>query len=426
LLCAAFLWRGLYVSGVAFGLAVGLQSWALMRYVDRGNRKLAELLRAIEYTDFSQRFSFDSGDDSFAELGSAFNAVVARFREIGADREESLRYFHAVVEHVGVGLLAFDSFGEVDLVNSAAKRLLDIRGMRNVEELREGNPELCDALLAIRPGEQELVTISAAGDIGQLAVAATELGGSHKSLTLVSLQNISSELSEKEMDAWQNLIRVLTHETKNSLTPIGSLAASVERIISEADSAGSPLEAEAAEKVRDALAIIRKRSRGLLEFVDSYRKLTHIPAPDCTTFVAAELVARVEELVRPELRGRSVGLVSKVEPESLSLTADAGLIEQALLNLVLNAIQASDEQPGAAIGIEAALDSRGRPEIRVRDNGPGIQAGSIEQVFVPFFSTKREGSGIGLSLARQIMRLHGGSLTVASEPGVETVFTMRF
>jgi signal transduction histidine kinase len=245
-------------------------------------------------------------------------------------------------------------------------------------------------------------------------------------VTILSIQNISTELNEKEMEAWRNLIRVLTHEIKNSLTPIASLAASVEEVVFPADSTKTAGAATAVPQVREALQIIQKRSEGLLEFVDAYRDLTHVPEPDYEVLKVVDLFARIEQLVAPQIESRSIRLRTAVRPTTMTLTADPRLIEQVLINLLLNAFQATKEQAATEIALEARIDAQNRPVIQVTDNGPGIVAESLEKIFVPFYSTRKDGSGIGLSLSRQIMRMHRGDLTARSIPGVETVFTLRF
>ncbi len=246
----------------------------------------------------------------------------------------------------------------------------------------------------------------------------------------MSLQDIAGELDEKEMEAWQNLIRVFTHEIKNSLTPIASLAATVEQLLLPSSEEPQGLAAEHRDDVGEALRTIRHRSQGLLEFLDAYRDLTHVPQPELATFPVTELIGAAEQLVAERLREGDIDFRTEVEPEALCLTADQRLIEQVLLNLLLNAVQALDGEPtvlsAGRIAVTAGLDRRGRVVIRVTDNGPGILAEVQEKVFVPFFSTRSDGSGIGLCLSRQIMRKHRGELTVQSIPDQETSFTLRF
>lgn len=415
-----------YTSMVGCGLLVVFQIFELLRFVEKAYRNLARFLQSIEHSDFSQSFSSSQDDATFAELNAAFSSVVHRYRELGLEREENYRYLQTVVQHVGIGMIAFRKDGEVELLNTAAKRLFDLPALKNIEVLGKVSPELLERLRAMAPGERELITVSVNDERLQLSVYATELRQRHKIVTLVSFQNISSEFNEKEMDAWQNLIRVLTHEIKNSLAPIASLASSTEELLLPAGAERKLTVPCDAGDVRDALQTIQRRSHGLLQFVDTYRDLTHIPRPQYKTLSVADLFDRVEKLIRSDMTQDNITWATSIMPENLTLTADPELVEQVLINLILNAVQALQGQSSAAIDLDASADERGRIAIRVTDNGPGIVKDALEKIFVPFYSTRKRGSGIGLSLSRQIMRLHRGDITVQSEPNVRTTFTMRF
>jgi nitrogen fixation/metabolism regulation signal transduction histidine kinase len=418
MVCAWAFSNGRYATLLLLVALLAVQAWLLIRYVEQTNRDLDRFLTSIEFSDFSQNPAPGPAGKSFAGLAKTLEEVSREFREISVKREENARYLHSVVQHVGIGLIAFDESGKVELQNSAAKTLLDVAVLRNIEDLNASSPLLYEKVKALAPGQRDLVTVPVQGRLVQLSLHATQLRRRAQTITIVSIQNISVELNEKEMEAWRNLIRVLTHEIKNSLTPIASLAASVEEAVAP--------EASEVPQVREALQIIQKRSEGLLEFVDAYRDLTHVPEPDCEHLKVADLFTRVEQLVAPQLEGRSIRFRTAVRPETMTLTADPRLIEQVLINLLLNAFQATEDQAEAAIALEARIDAQNRPVIEITDNGPGIVGESLDKIFVPFYSTRKDGSGIGLSLSRQMMRMHRGDLTVRSEPGVETVFTLRF
>jgi len=410
----------LYATIVIVGCIIFYQIYALIHYVEKTNRDLTRFLEAIQHTDFSQTFSSTGLGSSFEPLKKAFNQVIEQFRRARSEKEEHFRYLQTVVQHVGIGLIAFGRDGEVSLINTAAKRLLRVTHLKNIKTLETLSQPLVATLLQLESGGKALVKIEAKNDLLHLAIYATEFKLREQQFTLVSIQNIQSELEEKEMEAWQNLIRVLTHEIMNSVTPIASLASTVNDLL-DAEKTGGEI-----GDMRGAVETIQKRSEGLLHFVDAYRSLTRIPRPNFKIFRITELFAGVEQLLRASFKEKTVNLKLNVEPESLELTADPEMIEQVLINLLLNAIQAVDAQPNADISLTARLDERGRVLIQVSDNGPGIIPEVLEKIFIPFFTTKPEGSGIGLSLSRQIMRLHRGAITVRSEPNVETVFTLRF
>ncbi len=408
----------LIVAGIA-----AYQTCALIRYVEKTNRDLTRFLEAVRGSDFSQTFTGGGLGTSFNELKAAFNEVLSAFRRARAEWEEHYRYLQTVVQHVGIGLMAFQPDGDVELMNAAARRLLWTGpALRNIKSLEALSKPLVETLFRLGPGEKALVKVEDAGDLLHLAIYAAEFRLRERNFTLVSLHNIQSELEEKEMEAWQNLIRVLTHEIMNSVTPITSLAATAHGLLTVQTEERLP--EETLNDIREAVQTIQRRGQGLLHFVDAYRRLTRIPKPDFQIFPVSGLFQRATSLMRAQIE--NIRFHTQVDPSSLELTADPDLIEQVLINLLRNAIQALESQPNARIDLVARMDERGRVVIHVKDNGPGILEEAQQRIFVPFFTTKRDGSGIGLSLSRQIMRLHRGTINVRSVPDAETDFILRF
>ena len=417
--------RHLYAATALVVLLIVLEILSLIRYVERTNRDLARFLESIRYNDFSAGFSGGVKGSGFDELGRIYSEVVGRFREISLEKEESYRYLQAVVQHVGIGMIAFGPDGGVELINAAAKKLFDIPRLGKIDDLSPVSPGLVEILRSIEPGGNELIKITVGGDLLQVFVYATELRLRRTILKLVSFQNISPELEAKEMEAWQNLIRVLTHEIKNSLTPIASLTSSMEEMLAARERAEG-IDDETLQDIHEALRTIKKRSEGLLRFTDAYCSLTKIKEPELQSFRISELVARVEKLAAKQIEEAGGSLGIHIDPDDLTLHADPELVEQVLINLLLNSIDAIAGRADGRIGISAFVDGRNHIVIRVTDNGRGIVEEALEKIFIPFYSTKKEGSGIGLSLSRQIMRLHHGDLTAESESGAHTAFTMRF
>ena len=414
-----------YVAATILAAAVGFQLVGLVRYVEKTNQDLERFLRSIRYSDFSQTFEGGRRGRSFEALGRAFSEVMDDFRAERAEKEESYRYLQTVMQHVGIGLLSFRQDGTVGLVNTAAKRLLRVRHLKHVRTLEPVSPRLVETLLRLRAGEKVLVKVVDDDELLQLAIYATEFKLRGDRYKLVSIQDIQSELEEKEIEAWQKLTRVLTHEIMNSITPIASLASTVNDLLADLDTPPAGAE-ETICDVRDAVRTIEKRSESLLGFVQAYRSLTRIPKPDFRIVPVAELLANVAELLRPQLREHGIRLQTSVQPATLTITADPSLIEQVLINLLKNAREAVQDHLQAEIRLSAAIDERGRTILQVADNGSGIVPEALDKIFIPFYTTKKEGSGIGLSLSREVMRQHGGTLSVNSEPGVRTVFTLRF
>ena len=410
-------------AAVLLGLLIAAQVAGLFRAVDRTNRDLARFFDSVRFDDFSQTFRGKSPGGAFADLHAALARVIEAFRAARADKEEQALYLQTVVQHVGIGLVVFQPDGEVELINNAARRLLKIPLLKNIRNLEEAYPGLPETLFRLKPRDRSLVKVEAGDEQLQLLLHAAAFKQHGRDFTLVSIQDIRGELEEREIEAWQKLIRVLTHEIMNSMTPISSLATTVEGLIEKSREGGEP---ESMSDIRGALRTIQRRSEGLLHFVDGYRNLARISKPDLKFFPASDLFAQVAQLLQSRLDECGVRLAAFSNPARLEILADPNLLEQVLINLVLNACDAVRGEAHPRIELTASLDERGRPVIQVRDNGAGIAPENLDKIFVPFFSTKEGGSGIGLSLSRQIMRLHGGSITVASKPGQETVFTLRF
>jgi nitrogen fixation/metabolism regulation signal transduction histidine kinase len=402
------------------------QVYLLISYAEKTNRDLARFLSAIEYSDFSQSFVHNSAGSSFRELNVSFNRILEKFRKSRGETEEHVRYLETVMQHVGIGLIAYDQNGNVQFINNAAKRLLNVPVVPNIDALNKAGKDFVNALFNIKAGDKVTLKLTDEDDVLQLVMYATEFKLRDKKYTLVSLQNIQSELEEKETEAWQQLIRVLTHEIMNSITPISSLASTVNQILAADKEHGKLLDNETMEDVNTAMSAIHRRSEGLIHFVDTYRSLTKIPEPNFEIFQVVQLFRRVKKLMENELKDENIELAASVKPETLELTADPELIEQVIINLIINAKHALKEIPKAKISLNSYLDERGKVVIKVSDNGPGIPQETMDKIFIPFFTTKKSGSGIGLSLAKQIVRLHKGSIRVSSKPNEETAFVLRF
>ncbi|OGU27442.1 MAG: histidine kinase [Ignavibacteria bacterium GWA2_35_9] len=395
--------------------------YSLIHYVSSTNRQLSRFLLSVRHSDFSQTFVNTTVGSSFEDLNKSFNEVIQKFLSTRSEKEENYRFLQTVMQHVGVGLISFNVQGKIEFVNNAAKKLFNITHLTNISTLNNINDGLAEKFLNLGSGEKATIKIVTENDITQLIVYATEFKQRDQKYTLVSLQNIETELEEKEMEAWQRLIRVLTHEIMNSITPISSLAGTVTTILSN----NNKFDEEVVEDIKEAISTIKKRSEGLIHFVDNYRTLTKVPKPDFKIFQIKELFRNIEKLMRQQMKEKGIKFSLRVDPETLELTADSEQIEQVIINLMVNSTFALDGKENPAISLTANLDEKGNILIKVIDNGPGIPEEAVDKIFIPFFSTKKNGSGVGLSLSRQIMRSHGGNIRVNSKPG-ETTFTLKF
>ncbi len=430
-----YLWMNttFYFSAVIISIVDILFVIGLIRYAEKTNEKLTRFLNAIQYSDFSSSFTDIDLGSSFKELNQAFNAIVEKFKKERSERQESLRYLETVVQHVGVGLLAFNRQGEVELLNVAAKRMLNLPVLRHIDGLKEIHPGLYRSVLQLRSGNKKLVVFESQNRTHHWAIHSTEFIMRGDNYKLVSLQNISSELEEKEMEAWQNLTRVLAHEIMNSITPIASLSETIYTILDsqiQKEGEKSMISNETLNDVEEALATIKNRSYGLMKFVQSYRDFTQIPEPDKTRIHAGELISRVINLMRGEFEKNEIRIEVNLNPEEIFIFADPQLLEQVLINLLKNALRAIKNTHKPEITCTAYYNEDGEVRIDIKDNGPGIPKKLFDKIFIPFYTyrgdSSEKGTGIGLSLSRQIMRLHNGSLTVKSDPGAGTVFTLNF
>ncbi|MCC9168120.1 sensor histidine kinase [Pontibacter harenae] len=356
------------------------------------------------------------------------NEVMEKFREVRAEKEAHLHYFEVIVQHIGI--ITYKTNGTILMLNNAAKKLLQVKKATNVEEQSLINPKLAQSLLALESGEKALVQVRQGGELLNLSVHVMELSLLGDKIRLASVQNIQRELEDKEMEAWHNLIKVLTHEIMNSVTPIASLSASAyEDVYTYTDTEAEEITLLKGEliDIGQCLQTINRRSDGLIRFVSDFRNLTAISSPVYSMFNVTELLKEIKMLLRDQLAKNEIDLHVDAPAQPLLLSADRTMIEQVLINLVKNALEAVQEQKHEMlITLLAYHDERSRISIEVRDNGHGMTTEAMTKIFIPFFSTKKAGSGIGLSLSRQIMRLHKGSISVQSELEKGTRFILRF
>ncbi len=419
-----------FIAPVIAIAAIIFQVTSLIRYIDKTNRELVSFLESIRFSEFTRTFNMEGMGGSFEELNKAFNEVIDDFQRVRAEKEENFHYLQTIVQNIDVSVIAYTTDGSIELINKAAKKLFQVTSIKNIKMLETLSRELVDTLLNIKPGENRLVKVQDEDDFLQLAIYATTIKIKDKLIYLVTIKDIQHVLEEQETEAWQKLIRVLTHEIMNSITPIASLSSTLNLMLKNIRSDQSQNEIvfdrEAVNEIYEALETISKRSSGLLHFVNTYRNLTRIPKPNFKVCYVSELFNNIKKLMEDEFASNQIELKIKVEPESLQFMADEQLMEQVIINLVRNSLHALNGRKNAQVSLTAFLNKRGRVTLQVIDNGPGILHDVLDKIFIPFFTTKPSGSGIGLSLSKQILRLHNATITAHSEPDKETVFTMTF
>jgi len=400
----------------------------LWRFISRTNREIARFLDAARYADFSQRFAFDEIGTGFKELGEAFTDILDRMRKEREGREIEVRRLNALIEHIPVPLLTLHSDDSVTLQNNAARRLFGAVDVTRLTDLRQFGNSFYKAVADSIPGNRELVTFAVEEIEYQLTLATTEVMVAGSNDRLISLQDIQTELDLTQAQAWQDLVRVLTHEIMNSITPVTSLATTAVDVVGdmrEKTGEDSPLAEDLAD-VHDAIGTVARRSDSLMQFVDSYRQLTRLAPPERKRIAIGDLFASVARLAAAEWPDRPVQLQQLVEPAGLDVYVDRDLLEPVLLNLLRNAWHATLEVDHPEIELHGRLNRRGNTVIEVRDNGPGVPEELESRIFVPFFTTKEGGSGVGLALARQVMTAHGGFIRVMPNTGGGAKFSLTF
>lgn len=416
------------VQGLMFLLIVLFLTFNLISYATTTNKKITRFLESIRYSDFSSSFTKDSKlGTSFKEMNMSFNEVIDAFKKTRAEKEEQMLFLQIMIQHINTGIISFDSNGKIGVINGAAKQLLQIPQFKDIHDLGKLSVDLLKKVLALKPGGIFSLKINSELHLN-VQSAAFKMEGN--SWTLLSFQNIKSELQRNELEAWQNLTKVLRHEIMNSMTPIASLANSLGIILEEDTKENEDgtlhLEKDSFLDLSEGLETISKRSSGLVDFVNAYRDYTNIPLPVLKKFEVKNLIENICVLLKEEMQKANIKIIPQIHPEDLKILADQDLIQMILINLIKNAKEAMELAKTREIRIYAGNDSQTVPFIQVIDYGDGIVPEAVDRIFVPFFTTKKTGSGIGLAISRQIMNLHKGSLEVDSKLGEKTIFTLRF
>ncbi|MEJ0099991.1 MAG: ATP-binding protein [Pseudomonadota bacterium] len=393
----------------------------LILYIERTYRELHWFIGAVAHGDYSVPIPELRKGRVFDELENVYRSLRAELIRLNTEKAANYQYLEAVVEHVGVALICFDEGGEVAMMNEPARRLLGmpyVYSMRSLSRFDERMPAL---LQRLRHGDRELLQTHRGDEVLQLILYATEFALLEQRYKLVSLQDIRDELEGREIESWQKLIRVLTHEIMNSVTPIVSLSNLIQETLADN---GPVLDWETRNDLLRSANAVHSRGSGLLEFVRAYRSITALPVPAIVAVEVAPLLERVRTLMADTLRAQQVACEIRIEGKAPTLHADPQQLEQVLINLVRNAVEILAGVADAQLLLVAAAADFGRVRIQVVDNGPGIDPANIDNIFVPFFTTKRGGSGVGLSISRQLMHANRGFISYRPGETRGSVFTL--
>lgn len=404
------------------------QSLSLVRFVSKTNAELVRFLDAARYADYSQRFDLTSLGSGFGELGRAFTDILDRFQTASSTHEEQQRHLKAIVEHVPVPLLSISSDGSLTLWNNASRKLFGANHVTKLRDLEPFGEEFAKHLSTVKPGERRLVNFTIDGMEHQLSIAATQILLTKTQETLVSMQDIQSELDIAQLQAWQDLVKVLTHEIMNSITPVASLAKTTVDLVADCKQKANayPELSDDLQDISEAVETVARRSDGLIQFVSSYRQLTRLPNPNKTKMNVSTLFQQSCSLGTQQWNNKGIELQVNIEPSELEVTVDKDMLEQVLLNLLQNAEHAVENSSSPVVNLKAFLNKRGHVVIEVCDNGKGIPEDIGNKIFVPFYTTKPKGSGVGLALTRQIMLAHSGAIKYEVKETGGTIFRMTF
>lgn len=394
---------------------------ALIRYIEKSHRELRYFLLSIQQGDFSNSYPHKKED----ELNFAFHTINDVLKNLRNEKASNLIYLQTVVEHISVAIICFDESQKIVLTNRASKELFQKDLLTSMNSLLNINEQISEEILQLNSGEKTLLKLQLNNRLVNLSIQATEFKLQEKAFKLVSFQDIKAELEANELDSWQKLIRVLTHEIKNSVIPISTLSDVILQMIK--DEEGSPdvsrLDEEGLADLIGGIETIESRSKGLANFVKTYDQLTKLPKPAFEEVMVERLVDRLLQLFKADFQQQNIQ-VEKHLYFSGTILIDPNLIDQVLINLLKNAIEAVSNQNEKRLNITASK-TEASVFITIADNGPGIPAEILDNIFVPFYTTKEKGTGIGLSLSRQIMRLHNGQITVQSN-AQGTSFSLHF
>jgi two-component system, NtrC family, nitrogen regulation sensor histidine kinase NtrY len=422
--CVLFAWcvvDGYYLRSAYVAAAVAVIVWELIAYVDRFNRDIKTFMVSLMQRDFTTHYQATQRGKSFDELYRALNSISQLFKTISKEKEIQYRYLEMLLEHVRVGILSIDAEGRIRLANQAAKDLLQRLMLTNLASLTSLDEGLVNTLREIRTGETRLVKLRVNQEPLQLSIHASELKLEENYYKLISMQNIRSELDAREMEAWQKLIRVLSHEIMNSVAPVISLSGTLHGLVTHGGK--THIADESLQNALDkGLEAIKIRSEGLYNFTQSYRKLTGAPKVSPKPTNLGELAGRVHLLLQSKLDENTIRLTTTQLDEKVH--ADPELIEHVLINLLLNAIEAVSGRPQPHIHLWTTNNNKGNLCLHIRDNGEGMDEATAEKIFIPFFTTRKNGSGIGLAITKQILQLHQADIQFSSEKGVGTEFVI--
>jgi signal transduction histidine kinase len=426
LLAAWLMLKGMWLYLILLLPVVIYQLNDFYKFQKKAHDELDQFVQSIHYRDFSRYFDVKHAPADLQPLRQGFNEINSTFKVISKEKETQYQYVQKILELVDTGILSFGiEDGEVIWINESLKNLLQLPYIKNVQALEKRDAALYQSIVALQPGETKIATARHERAAMKVLLSATAFQTEGKKFKLVAFQNVNEALDETESKAWQKLLSVMTHEIMNSVAPISSLAETLKSRLKQSVNALNN-ESGAVEDLELGIDTIKRRSEGLLKFAETYRNLNKITTLNLQKFYVRDLFENLHQLMQPTLQQKQIEIEIVMKEPALQLEADINLLEQVLINLLVNAMEAVKEVATPRILLSAYITSGKKTVIKVADNGTGMSEEVLDKIFIPFFSTKKHGSGIGLSLCKQIMMLHRGTIQAQSEPGEGSSFLLQF
>ncbi len=418
-----------FFSMVFLGILIIVQMLLLIHYVNTTNRNLARFLLLIGEEETSVISLKEKVEKTFRGLHSSFKQLNEEIGRMRLEKQYATIRFEKVVNHLNVGILVWNSEGDIEVINKAGLSQLGLTDLKHVNELNKVKPGLQTKIAAIKPGNKATIRMENSwGEMQNILFRSTELLLGKSRLNLVSFQDIRAELEEQEIESWQKLIRVLVHEVSNSVTPITTLGTTIKNRISSFSSAMDRKDDTNANLVKDILRsaeLIEQRGDGILDFIQQYKNFIRLPEPKLENVSVKLLLEDTCSMCSQLVKNQKTRIVCQLPGREIQLKLDRKMIEQVLINLIQNAIDALTETPDGIITL-SVKPTKNSVDICVRDNGKGIPDDVRDSIFIPFCTTKERGSGIGLSLCRRILQLHGGTIRISSAVQKGTTVTLSF
>ena len=422
---AYLLLQGKYFFSFCVFILLVVQVVELFKFISKNNEELERFVESIQYRDFSRHFDTTNAPLTVKDLRKGFNQINATFKIISRERETQFQYLQQILEIVDTGILSYEaSSGEVFWLNEGFKKMMSIPYLKTIHSLQKRDEPLYKEIIGLKNGQQKVVTAHNERSGFKVLIAASAFQTDEKIYRLIAFQNINEALDENEAEAWKKLLSVMTHEIMNSIAPISSLANTLKTRLQQLDN-GMAKDNAVFEDLDIGIETIRHRSEGLLKFAETYRNLNKITVLNLKQLHIRDLFENLQQLLQPTFEEKKIRFEIILKEPGLSLQADASLLEQVLINLLVNAIDAVKDKADGWIELSAYSNSNHKIAIKVSDNGSGIPEALLDKIFIPFFSTRKTGSGIGLSLCKQIMMLHKGNIEVQSVEGKGSIFTVQ-